>query len=243
MRSVPAESCRIRAIDPESFDTLTFDCYGTLIDWETGILRVLRRSPAATAQYSDEQLLAMYGAFEAEAERGDYVSYREILRGVARGFALRLGVPLPNEAEEILSSSVPDWPPFPDTQDALVRLGKKYRLVILSNIDRDLIAQSVARIDARIDLIITAEEARAYKPSPEFFDYALPRVSSDLGRVVHVAQSKYHDIAPVTARGMRAIWVNRRHDRPGSGATPPVEATPTLTVRSLGELADTLLPL
>lgn len=226
------------ALDFNNFDILTFDCYGTLIDWEGGILAALRplleRHGAAR---SDDAILELFGELEAAAEAGPYLSYRDVLATVADGFGARLGfTPTPDE-REAFATSVGDWPAFPDTVAALRTLGRHSKLAILSNVDDALFAESAKRLHADFDAVITAQQVGSYKPNPRNFQVAIERVGAPRARILHVAQSLFHDIAPAKAAGLTTVWVNRRHDRPGFGATPPAAATPDLEVPDLATLA------
>ena len=223
----------------DDFDALTFDCYGTLIDWETGILDALR--PIFAAHRVDlvpERVLELYGNLESEAERGPYREYKAILRTVLEGLGSRLGfTPTAKELEQF-STSVKDWPAFPDSAAALQALHTKYRLAIVSNIDDDLFAHSAQRLQVRFDWIITAQQAKSYKPSLNNFRVAFDRIGVPQSRILHVAQSLFHDIAPANTLGLSSVWVNRRHEKAGSGATPVAHAHPDLEVPDLRTLAE-----
>ena len=223
------------------YDVLTFDCYGTLIDWETGIWQALQ---PLLARYgvglTQDETLELYGELEAAAERGAYREYKIVLRQVLEGFGARLGF-MPTEAElAAFSQSVKDWPAFPDSARALRALKTKYKLAIISNIDDDLFAYSARRLEAPFDWVITARQARSYKPSLNNFRVAFERIGVPQSRILHVAQSLYHDIVPAKALGLATVWVNRRHDKAGFGATPAAEAQPDLEVPDLQTLAVTV---
>jgi 2-haloacid dehalogenase len=226
------------ALDLDQFDVLTFDCYGTLIDWEAGMLGAMRPIlDRHGVSADDEELLERYARHEAGLEDGAYLPYREVLaRGLA-GVAGELGVTATPEELAAFGGSVVDWPPFPDSHDALARLKSRYRLVVITNCDDDLFAASNRRLGVDFDDVITAQQAQSYKPSHRNFELALERIGLD-ARVLHVAQSLFHDHVPAKALGLHSVWVNRRHDRPGSGATPPASATPDLTVPDMVTLAD-----
>jgi 2-haloacid dehalogenase len=225
-------------IDLAATRVLTFDCYGTLIDWETGILAALR--PVLVRHgiaIDDERLLALYGELEAAAESGPYQSYRAVLASVLRGLGERLGF-APSEAEAAaFGASVGDWPPFPDTPAALAALKRRFKLAIVSNVDDDLFARSNERLGVAFDWIITAQQVQSYKPAPAHFRVALERIGLPPTAVLHAAQSLYHDHAPAKALGLRTVWVDRRQGKTGPGATPPAEAQPDLTVPDLATLA------
>ena len=223
----------------DDFDVLTFDCYGTLIDWETGILDALRPVFAAhRVDLTPERTLELYGELESAAERGPYREYKAILRTVLEGLGTRFGFTATANELEQFSTSVKDWPAFPDSAAALQALHKKYRLAILSNIDDDLFAHSAQRLQVRFDWIITAQQVKSYKPSLNNFRMAFGRIGVPQNRILHVAQSLFHDIAPANALGLSSVWVNRRHKKEGSGATPEAQARPDLEVPDLRTLAE-----
>ena len=223
-------------LDP--FEVLTFDCYGTLIDWETGIWEALRPVLAAhQVVIQAEPALELYGALESAAEAGEYREYKTILRMVLEGFGAKLGfTPSPAELERF-STCVKDWPAFPDSPGALQALHKKYKLAIVSNIDDDLFAYSQERLHVKFDWIITARQARSYKPSLNNFKLAFERIGVPQDKILHVAQSLFHDIVPAKKLGLSCVWINRRHARPGFGATPPAQAQPDLETPDLQSLA------
>jgi 2-haloacid dehalogenase len=218
---------------------LTFDCYGTLIDWESGIFSALR--PVLTAHgksISDAELLALYGEFEAKIESGPYSQYREVLRSVVRAFGERLEfVPTQGEMDG-LPDSVPRWQPWPDTVAALKRLATKFRLSIISNIDNEMFARTRERLPLEFDSVTTAQEARCYKPGPEIFQMALRKASVTRDQIVHVGQSIYHDVLPAQALGLATVWVNRPSPRTGVGAVKPASGKPDLEVPDVATLAE-----
>lgn len=222
----------------DRFEALTFDCYGTLIDWETGISYALR--PIFEAHHVTspaEHTLELYGELESQGENGPYRDYKSILRTVLSGMGQRLGFN-PTAAElDRFGLSVADWPAFPDSARALQALKHQYKLGILSNIDDDLFAYSAARLGVAFDWVVTAQQARSYKPSLNNFHLLIERLGLPRDRILHVAQSLYHDIAPAKSLGLATVWVNRRQGRPGSGATPPAQAQPDLEVPDLETLA------
>ena len=219
------------------FSVLSFDCYGTMIDWETGIFSALRPILAAhNKRASDETLLSIYSELEAEAERGDYLSYREVLRRVVRGFGERLGF-APSAAEEnSLSDSLANWEPFGDTVESLKKLQARYKLAVISNIDDDLFAFTEPKL-VKFDHVITAGQARCYKPCKRIFQIAQARLAVSPEKWLHVGQSIYHDVVPAQAMGLATAWVNRPSPRAG-GATKVVKGEPHLVVKSLRELAE-----
>ena len=223
-------------LDFDRFEVLTFDCYGTLIDWETGIVAALRS--AASWQASDEELLERFAAHEAEAERGEYRPYRDVLAAAALGMARDTGVKLPDEAAQRFAGSVGEWPAFPDSPEALRRLGERYRLGVVTNCDEDLFAASNRRLGVRFDWVITAGRVRSYKPKPRHFEVALEEIGLPRDRILHVAQSLFHDHVPAKQLGLSTVWIDRRAGKAGSGATPPAEAEPDAVYPSLAAFAD-----
>jgi 2-haloacid dehalogenase len=226
---------RMSTIDFAAFDALTFDCYGTLIDWEAGILAALR--PLVGGAVGDDTLLEAFARHEAELEAGPYRPYREVLAGCMRGLGGELGFD-PSEAEQAaFGGSVADWPAFGDSPEALTRLKRRFKLGVITNCDDDLFAASNRRLGVEFDWIVTAEQARGYKPRTENFELAFERIDVPRERILHVAQSLFHDHVPAKALGMTTVWIDRRHGRPG-GATPPAAARPDLTTPDLKTFAD-----
>src|ERR1700681_3801097 len=208
-------------MDFSQFTAISFDCYGTLIDWESGILPVLRGvlgSHGHSQSLSDAAILELYGEFEAEAESGSYRGYRDVLQSVVRAFADRLHFEASSAEIRSLHGSVHAWPPFADTVSALRELQKRYKLVVISNIDDDLFAETRKYLDVEFDGVITAEQARSYKPSINNFQMALRKLALSPDRLLHAAQSIYHDIVPARSLGISTVWVNRKSARPGMGA-------------------------
>lgn len=207
------------------YDALSFDCYGTLIDWETGIASVLAPwAREAGLDVSDEELLQAYASNEELVEREKPTAlYPSILAESFRRIGTRMGVEVSDEWADKLGSSVRSWPAFPDSHDALVSLGEDRKLIIVSNVHRDGFAGSNTRLGVTFDKIITAEDVGAYKPAANHFealDTALAELNVPRERLLHVAQSLFHDHVPAKRHGIASVWINRRHDRPGWGATP-----------------------
>jgi 2-haloacid dehalogenase len=225
-------------LDFNRFEILTFDCYGTLIDWETGILSALHRILSAHGvKVDDTALLKLYGDFEQLSEEGEFHPYREVLQSVVRQFGAQLGFS-PTDAEvRSLPDSLAGWKPWPDTVAALLELKKRFRLAIVSNVDDDLFAATRPQLQVEFDEVITAQKAGAYKPSLKMFELALGRIQTPAHRVLHVAQSVYHDVVPAQALGLATVWVNRPSARAGVGAVKAAVAKADLVVGSLGELA------
>ena len=228
-------------LDFDRFEVLTFDCYGTLIDWEAGIWDALRPVFSTHgATITREHALELFGALEAEAERPPYRDYKTVLRCVLEGMGRRLGFAASEAERQGFARSVADWRAFPDSAPALEALHRRYRLAIVSNVDDDLFAASARRLGVAFDWVVTAEQARSYKPSPDNFLMAIERIGLPRERILHVAQSLYHDIAPARALGLSTVWVKRRYGRKGSGATPVARAEPDHTVPDLRTLARTM---
>jgi len=226
-------------MDFSRFTTISFDCYGTLIDWESGILPVLRRLLSGHRQnLPDAALLELYGEFEAQAESGAYQSYRSVLESVVRQFGERCGFD-PTAAEiRSLHESIPSWHPFSDTVAALQRLGTRYRLAVISNIDDDLFEETRKRLGVQFTAVITAQQARSYKPSLNNFRVALERLKIEPGRLLHAGQSIYHDVIPAQSLGVGTVWVNRKSARPGIGAVRAASGRPDLAVPDLASLTE-----
>jgi 2-haloacid dehalogenase len=230
------------AIDFSRFDALTFDTYGTLIDWERGLLNALQ--PVLShhdVTASDEELLERYAVHETELERGAYLTYREVLASAVRGLCADLGVDPSDRAVADFAGSVPEWPAFPDTAGALRRLATRFRLGVLTNCDDDLFAGSSRRLGVAFDWVVTAQQARGYKPRRENFHALFARVDVPRERILHVAQSLFHDHVPAKALGMTTVWIDRRQGKAGFGATPPADATPDLVCPNLRTFADVAL--
>jgi len=224
-------------LDFSKFDVLTFDCYGTLIDWEAGILSVLKALLSAHSQrLSDTEILALYGDFEAEAEK-NYQPYKDVLKSVVASFSRRLSFEPTVSELHALAASVPQWQPWPDTVSALQNLGLRYQLAIISNIDDDLFASTRPRLQADFQSVTTAQQARCYKPGLPIFKMALDRVQVPPSRVLHVGQSVFHDVLPAQSLGLSTVWINRPSRRGGVGAVKKAEGRPDLELQDLQSLA------
>jgi 2-haloacid dehalogenase len=215
-------------------EALTFDCYGTLVDWESGIAGALAPLLERHGGMLDRgEILARYGRIESGAQSGSFLPYREVLAEVVRGFGAELGFEPSDEGVASLAESLPNWPVFPDTVLALQKLAVRYRLAIVSNIDDDLFAGTARHLGVEFDEVVTAEQVGSYKPAPRHFHVVRERLGLEVGEILHVAQSLFHDIAPARALGWPTVWVDRRQDRSGSGATPSSSVTPDVTVSDL----------
>ena len=230
-------------LDYTQFEALTFDCYGTLIDWETGLTDAFRPILRAHGIEADgDEVLARFANHEAAAEAGPYHSYREVLAAGLRGVAAELGFE-PSEAEAAaFSASVADWPAFSDSAAALARLQSRYRLGVITNCDDDLFAASNERLGLDFDCVVTAQQVGSYKPDERNFLVAFERMDVPRERILHVAQSLFHDHAPAQRLRLRSVWIDRRRGRPGAGATPEAAATPDATFPDMATFAEAAVP-
>ncbi len=231
------------------FTVLSFDCYGTLIDWESGIWAALQPLTAkAGGQPEREAALAAFARHEsAQEEATPGLRYSELLERVHARLAAEWGIAPDAAAAHAFGASVGDWPAFPDSPGALAYLARFYKLVILSNVDRASFARSNVRLGVTFTAICTAEEIGSYKPDPRNFRFMLDRLAALGSRpdnILHVAQSLYHDHVPANRCGLRSAWIDRRGDSQGRGnagwgATPPPPAAVHYDFRfaSLAELA------
>lgn len=226
-------------LDADQFDAVSFDCYGTLIDWATGVSTALQPIlEEQDVEVDDEELFRLYGQFEKDVESGRYVTYREVLRRVARRFGDRFGFTPTNAEVERFADSVGDWPPFADTDEALCRLTEEFRLAVVSNVDDDLFRDTARHFSVDFDDVISAEQVGTYKPDLAPFETAFTRLGVAPNRLLHVAQSVYHDVNPAGRMGISCVWVRRY----GGRFDPPTPQTdPVLTVPDLSSLADVLL--
>ncbi|HLW55312.1 MAG TPA: haloacid dehalogenase type II [Candidatus Angelobacter sp.] len=226
---------RFKSLDFTRVKAVTFDCYGTLIDWETGLLAALRRILEAHGHgaLSDREILDIYGELEPRAQN-PWRRYRQVLAEVTRGFGERLGFQVKNGEADSLAESLKSWQPFPDTIAALEKLKSKFRLAIISNTDDDLFAATSRHLGIKFDEVITAEQAKAYKPSAVPFRLALERLGLSREEVLHAGQSVYHDVLPAKLLGMATVLVQRR----GFGATRRTEGQPDLKVPDMQTLAE-----
>ncbi len=200
------------------YDVVTFDCYGTLVDWQDGIARAFREAAGREGLLLDRAaVLAAYAEVEPAIEGAGYLPYRDVLAACAVEVARRVGFRLDEARAGFLATSLADWRPFPDTVDALGRLAEAgYTLGILSNVDDDLLAATRRSLGVEFSIVVTAEQVRSYKPAHGHFLEARRRIG---GRPwLHAAQSRFHDLAPAQALGIDAAWIRR--------STGPSEATP-----------------
>ena len=236
--------------DVAGFKALSFDCYGTLIDWESGILAEL--VPWAQRHGVDarpEDLLAAFGATETIVQtEHPTMRYPDVLATVLERVGDRFGVTSTPAERTDFGASVPRWPAFPDSAEALARLQQRYALVILSNVDRTSFAGSNERLGVEFDLVLTAEDIGAYKPSPVTFAALLQgvaRLGIGENELLHVAESLYHDHEPAAEIGLPSVWIHRRHDRTGAGATAPPKdpaTAPEWRYTSMADFAAAAVP-
>ncbi len=214
---------------------MSFDCYGTLVDWESGISQAFIDAAAQDGlEFEREAIIHAYHIVEPVVEAGQFRPYRDVLAETALGVAYKLKWPLTPERSGFLAESLPDWPVFDDTRAALERLRSRFQIAILSNVDDDLLAGTIARIGVEFDWSVTAQQVRSYKPAHGHFLEAVRRLDGRPERLLHAAQSWFHDIRPTSQLGLAAVWVNRGGDEAGE------EARPLRVVGNLAELADWL---
>jgi 2-haloalkanoic acid dehalogenase type II len=234
----------------DGYRALSFDCYGTLIDWETGIREALRRwADQRAVTPSDDELLSLFARFETLVEnRTDPAPpYPTVLEEALRLIGSEVGGEVNDADADAFGASVGHWPAFPDSPGALARLHAKYRLIIVSNVDRASFAASSRRLGVEFDRIITAEEVGAYKPQQPHFAALLAQLDSwglRPDQLLHVAQSLYHDHEPAHRAGLATVWIDRRHDQDGYGATPPPDGsiTPDWRFPSMAAFAEAAVP-
>jgi 2-haloacid dehalogenase len=233
-------------LDFDDFDVITFDTYGTLIDWETGILAAIRpildAHGAGDHALGDDGILEAFARHEAEIEAGPYRPYRQVLGEVLAAMLGHFGQAPTADEVAAFGGSVADWPAFPDSGPALTRLQTRFKLGVITNCDDDLFAASEARLGINFDYVITAQQAKRYKPNPRGFELAFERIGLPPARILHVAQSLFHDHVTAKRLGLSTVWVDRRAGRPGGGATPAADATPDLTVPDMATLAALAVP-
>jgi 2-haloalkanoic acid dehalogenase type II len=216
------------------FDVVTFDCYGTLIDWEAGIGDWFEKAAARSGFHLDRRrALDLYARTEPAVEAEAFRPYREVLAESARRIGEEMGWRLSDQETKGLAASLPDWQPFPDTNPALRRLAAAgYRLGILSNVDDDLLAGTRRHLEVPFDILITAGQVRSYKPAHGHFEEARRQIGPL--RWLHAAQSRFHDVVPCRELGIPVAWINRRAEPARPDVLPDVE------VRTVGDLASRL---
>ena len=214
------------AIDYDMAEALTFDCYGTLIDWDAGIAAAIRPILAHHGvRITDGEILERYAHHEAATEAGPYRRYRDVVASCLRGIAADLGFePDPAEVDSF-ASSVGDWPPFPDSVDALAALERRYRLGVITNCDDELFERTNRSLGVEFDWVVTAQQVGAYKPDERNFRVAFERIGLPRERIIHVAQSLYHDHVPARRLELTSVWINRRGQDPASVPEAAPDAT------------------
>lgn len=227
------------------FKVLTFDCYGTLIDWETGMVEALKPLAArAIRPLSRNDILTAHARQEAfQQKRTPAKLYRELLAVVYKRLAEEWEAPASWEECVAYGRSIGDWPAFPDSADALRYLKQHYRLVILSNVDNDSFARSNEKLGVAFDAVMTAEDIGSYKPSLANFDYMLEKLGGmgiKPGDMLHTAESLFHDHGPANVLGLASCWIHRRHADEGTGAAPEPDTSPRTDFRftSMAALAE-----
>jgi 2-haloalkanoic acid dehalogenase type II len=227
------------------FRVLSFDCYGTLIDWETGITNGLR--PLVTRSSKElqrDEVLQSYSHHEAAVEEETpAMPYPEVLKTVYNRLARDWNIETRKGEAEAFGSSIQTWPAFADSPSALQYLKKHYKLVILSNVDRESFKASNAKLQVDFDYIFTAQDIGSYKPNPRNFEYLIEKLGKagyEKTSILHTAQSLFHDHLPANRFGLASAWIDRRHEQEGFGATPAPAALPHYDFRftSLGEMAE-----
>ena len=228
-------------LDFDRYEWLSFDCYGTLVDWETGISTAVAEAlePHGVSK-TPAEILALFADLEPRAQTAQgYQEYRPVLREVMALMGADLDIAFSESELGCLADSLPNWPVFPDAADALITLQSRYRLAIISNVDDDLFAGSTRALGIDFDAVVTSQQVRAYKPDLRGFDTALERMGCEKAAWLHIGESLYHDIGPANRMGIASVWVNRP-DR--GGGTRQTDAVPDLEVSDLAELAGIMCP-
>lgn len=229
----------------KDFDALSFDCYGTLIDWESGILTALgpwRRRSGSTAD--DETMLARFAEVESKIEaEHPTMLYSDLLAAALREMGARSGAPATEAEARAFGGSVEQWPAFPDSREALAYLKRHYKLAVFSNVDRASFAHSRKKLGVDFDLVVTAEDVGSYKPALKHFEVGLAKLAAmgvPKAKVLHTAQSLFHDHVPAKRMGLASFWIDRRAGRPGGGATkpPPVPVEPDWRAPTLAAMVE-----
>jgi 2-haloacid dehalogenase len=220
---------------PRKIEWVTFDVYGTLIDWEDGIYEAFAKEAERDGfTIERDRLMPLFMGTEKDIEGGSYELYAEVLRRTAVRIAKELGWPLEPSRSNFLPDSVQSWPPFKETNAQLDRFAKKYNIGLISNVDDKLLGQTRRQFRTDFDLVVTAQQVRSYKPDPAHFVEAQRRIGGKKGWV-HVAQSYYHDVEPCLKRRVPVVWVNRHKEKLESG-----QKAPTAEVANLREAAKLL---
>ena len=231
----------VKPLKFDHFKVVSFDCFGTLIDWETGILEAIKSVFIwHKIEIPDRQILELYASFESQLQKKRrFLGYREILRRVILRFGQSLGFRPSEDDVLVLEEQLAEWSPFEDSIETLkaLRAGGRYQVIIASNIDTDLFNGSAEALQHCFDAVITAQQVGAYKPSERVFEAIVEQSGVEPKEILHVAQSLYHDINPASDLGMKTVWVNRHGTRESFGATPAAVADPDLVVTDLRTLS------
>ena len=224
-------------LDFERFEWLSFDCYGTLVDWETGISDAVANAlDAHDIRMSKSEILALFAEVEPQIQQGGrYLEYRRVLRRVVAMMGIKLDVQFSESEMNCLVNTIGSWPVFHDTRDALRAMKSRYNLAIISNVDDDLFAPTAEALEVELDVVVTAQQCGSYKPNHRNFRIALERMGTQKERWLHIGESLYHDIAPANELGIASVWVNRGHGQEG-GATRPTDAKPDMEFHDLASL-------
>ncbi len=214
----------------DRIELITFDCYGTLVDWESGLRAAVRK----VAGRNDPAVFDAYLEIEAGVEAEEYRLYRDVLEEVLSRLGDRFGFEVPPEKSGAFAETLPDWPLWPDTREALARLKQRYRIGVLSNIDRDLFAGTARHLGIELDLLVTADDVRSYKPSHRHFKRMLSEIGGNCDVVLHAAQSLYHDCVPATELAINNVWINRRNE------SNQTTARPLATFKTVADMAEAL---
>ena len=222
-------------VDFDRYQWLSFDCYGTLIDWETGIAQAVASVfNSHGVDKTQAEILALFADSEPKVQTsGEFLGYRRVLAGVMEMMASQVGLTLYSSESDSLADSLHRWPVFPDATDSLKRLESRYRLAIISNVDDDLFSRSAQALGVKFDEVVISQQARSYKPDLQIFHLARERMGVENANWLHIGESLYHDIGPANLLGVDSVWV-KRQDR--GGGTRPSDAVPSLVVSDLAAL-------
>ncbi len=228
-------------LDGDQFEWLSFDCYGTLVDWESGICDAVSNVLTRHGIHSSTpEILAMFSEIEPEVQaRPGYLRYRDVLQEVMQSIAAELKLAFSDDELNSLTESLPNWPIFSDVVDALKTLKERYKLAVISNVDDDLFASTAKALNVDFDFVVTAQQVQSYKPKLRNFQTASTRMKVDKQNWLHVAESLYHDIAPANRLGIASVRVNRPNR---GGGTRPTDAVPDAVVPDLAALTKILCP-
>ncbi len=226
-------------LDPNQFEWLTFDCYGTLVDWESGICDAVSKVATRHGVHkSNPELLTLFSTIEPRIQSPPgYLTYREVLRRVMANIGTELRLQFSDEELSSLPESMSNWPVFLDAEQALNTLKTRYKLAVISNVDDDLFASSAKALNVDFDLVVTAQQVQSYKPDLRNFEFASALMAVENHNWLHVAESLYHDIGPANQLGIKSVWVNRPNR---GGGTRHTNAVPDMTITDLTTLAQML---